>query len=72
MQHNQNSKLLHEPTPAELAWASEMLKDIFCGCLLNMKLKRAGLCPKYIYEMEQAGDYRKYGAVLEDLLFKKT
>lgn len=68
MQPNQKSNLLHEPTPAEIHWADELLKDIFCGCVLNLKLKRAGLCPKYLCDMTQNSDYREYGAVLEHLL----
>lgn len=64
--------LLHQPTQAELDWASEMLKNIFCSCVLNIKLKNAGLCPTYFCEMKSPIDYRNYGAILEDLLCKRT
>ena len=70
MQPNHN--LTHKPTQDELDWASELLKDVFCGCILNMKLRRAGLCPKYFCEMTMQGDYRQYGTVLEELLLKKS
>lgn len=62
---------LKNPTQAQLDWASEALKDVFCGCILNMKLRRAGLCPKYFSEMTSQGDYRRYNVILEELLLKK-
>lgn len=59
-----------QPNQAELAWARELLKDVLCGCVLNIKLKRAGLCPKFFCEMADE-DFRQYGEILEGLLFKR-
>lgn len=62
---------LKNPTQAQLDWANEALKDVFCSCILNMKLRRAGLCQKYFCEMTTQGEYRQYNAALEELLLKK-
>ena len=64
-------KIKNTPSQVEIDWASEQVKDMFCGCLLNIKLRRAGLCPKYICEMNSSHDYRQYGAILAELLLKK-
>lgn len=55
---------------ADLDWAHELLKDVLCGCALNMKLKRAGLCPKFFVEMNHDEDFRQYVEILDHLLFK--
>jgi hypothetical protein len=64
------SQQFSTPNEAELTWARELLKDVLCGCILNMKLKRAGLCPKFFCEMADE-DFRQYGEILEALLFKR-
>lgn len=64
------SQQFSTPNEAELTWVRELLKDVLCGCILNMKLKRAGLCPKFFCEMADE-DFRQYGEILEALLFKR-
>lgn len=58
------------PTQASAEWARDRLQDVLFGCELNWKLKRAGLCPKYIFEMSDV-EYRQYCLILDDLLFKR-
>ena len=64
------SQLPSQPSQADLDWAREMLKDVLCGCVLNMKLKKAGLCPKFFAEMQHDEDFRQYVEILDHLLFK--
>lgn len=70
LQPDQSKTQALSPTPGEIEKAAEQLKDLLCICVLNLKLKRAGLCPKYICEMSDE-DYQQYGSILDDLLFKR-
>lgn len=54
-------------SPADLAWAKEKVQDILFGCELNIRLKHAGLCSKYICEMDEA-DIARYALLVSQLL----
>jgi hypothetical protein len=51
-------------------WASEKVKDILFSCILNARLKRAGLCSKYFFEMNEA-DLNDYCQIIIDLHDRK-
>jgi len=60
-----------QPTNEELAWARYKVIDILAGCVLNIHLRDAQMCPKYLHEMTEAAEVNDYYELL-DKLFSRT
>lgn len=54
-----------EPTQTDQEWAKEALRDVLFGCVLNIRLKSAGICTKYIKDMSNE-ELISYGKMLEE------
>lgn len=69
MQHPNQPKI----TELEALWLKEKIDDLLCSIILNVKLRNAGICPKYFIEMKDgSGDYLQYCMIIDNLLLKKN
>lgn len=44
---------------SDTAWSIDAVENLLAGCILNIRLKRCGICNKYLFEMsnQEVEDY---------------
>jgi hypothetical protein len=68
---NESKNIKPVPSPEDMAWAKEKMKDVLFGCVLNVKLYQTGYCPKLLHEMN-AEEFKAYTMLIDGLHLKKS